>query len=161
MTAAYSPGWGTRVELGDGLERVRRQLQSSIRHPSRTWHDAPVMRGYGVSPSTAHRLVHRLAALGVVAIQTTLGSSGGTRFTFGVRFWRRSPVRRGMVARMMRRPDGQVTLRLLPEKETPPAEPTVEPPERAPIPQRERTRESFGEIMRRHGFRAWEAGNAE
>ena len=99
--AVYSPGWGARVELGAGQARIRDRLAASIRHPSRTWHDAPTMRDYGRSSSTAHRTVHRLAALGVIALQSTLGRAGGVRFTFGVRFWRRSPIRRAGVARIV------------------------------------------------------------
>jgi len=100
--SAWSRGWGARVELGDGQERIRQELVRSIRHPSRSWHVAPVMRGYGRSSSTAHRAIHRLASLGVIALQTTLGAHGETRFTFGVRFWRSYPRRVGQLARMTR-----------------------------------------------------------
>jgi len=160
MSAAYSPGWGARVELGPGQERTRQALVRSIRHPSRTWHQAPAMRGYGTSPSTAHRLVHRLAALGVIAIQTTLGSEGGTRFTFGVRYWRRSPVRRGLLFRLIPSP-GQLGLDPPRELELPaPLEP--EPPEPIPHPHAHPSvPETFAEKLRRHGLdeeKFWKIG---
>jgi hypothetical protein len=95
---AWSAGWGTRVELGPGQELVLGMLRAAVRHPSRTWHRAPRMREYGRSPATAHRHIHRLAALGVIAVQTVLGCDGETRFTFGVSRWLwRPPVRRNLV----------------------------------------------------------------
>ena len=109
------------------------------------------MRDYDRAPSTAHRTIHRLAALGVIALQTTLGRDGSTRFTFGVRFWRRSPVRRGMLARFAAVP-GQVSA-----FDEPAPEPEPEP-ERREIPPANDDRPTFGvrptfdELMRRYGF---------
>ena len=111
MTQAWSAGWRSTITLGDGQERIRARLADSIRHPSRSWHDFAPMRSHGLAPATVHRHVHRLAALGVIAVQTRLGCAGGVRFTFGVRYWRRSPIRRGSLARMTprRRPaPGQI-----------------------------------------------------
>lgn len=99
MTRAYSRGWRADVELGAGQDAIRRQLVAAVAHPSRTWHEAPRIRELGRSPGTAHRTLRRLAALGVVALQSTLGRNGRVRFTFGVHYWRRSPIRRGMLAR--------------------------------------------------------------
>jgi len=99
-TAAYSRGWAADVRLGAGQERVRQRLAGAIRHPSRTWHEAPTFRSYGTSSGTAHRIVHRLAALGVIAIQTALGAHGGVRYTFAVRMWRTYPPRVGMARRI-------------------------------------------------------------
>jgi hypothetical protein len=158
MSAAYSPGWSSRVELGPGQERVRLELQRSIRHRSRTWHDAPRMREFERSSSTAHRILHRLAALGVIAIQTTLGSSGGTRFTFGVRYWRRGPVRRGQLARMRAPSPGQIELLsdLGPATElrTPPVSPGPLP-SRGPARGGQASAGPFSELMRRAGFEPW------
>ena len=97
----YSPGWATWVTLGPAQERMRARLERARRHPSRTWHDSPPLRELAPSPGTAHRTLRRLASLGVVALQTTLGCKGVTRFTFGVKRWRSTlPTRRG-VARMV------------------------------------------------------------
>jgi hypothetical protein len=149
MTAAYSPGWRARVELGAGQERVRQALLASVRHPSRTWHDAPRMRELNRWSSVAHRELHRLAALGVVALQTTRGARGGTRFTFGVRHWHRAPRRIGQLARMFGRAreapaPGQLTLGL------------AEGERRARGPARTSwTPPSAGELLERYGFRPW------
>jgi hypothetical protein len=157
MTAAWSRGWDARVELGPGQERMRQQLLAiakRARHPSRMWAET-TMREHDRSSSTAHRLIHRLHALGVIAIQPTLGSSGGTRFTFGVRFWHRQPVRRGMLARFRPPADGQASLELLPEPEERPPGRIVEEPEREPIPHPHPyppAGETFAEKMRRHGL---------
>jgi hypothetical protein len=111
--AAWSAGWRSAITLGDGQARTRDRMIESIRHPSRSWHDFAPLRSHGLAASTIHRHVHRLAALGVVAVQSTLGCAGGIRFTFGVRYWHRSPIRRANVARMTsrRRPShGQIEL---------------------------------------------------
>jgi hypothetical protein len=126
MTQAWSAGWRSAITLGDACNRrscdhprhfgqahAVAQLQATIRHPSRSWHDAPRMRALNRWPGSAHRLIHRLASLGVIAVQSTLGCAGGIRFTFGVRYWHRSPIRRANVARMTsrRRPSpGQIEL---------------------------------------------------
>jgi len=158
---AYSRGWGSTVKLGSGQEHARRVLAAAIRHPSRAWHEAPTLREMERAPSTAHRLVHRLAALGVIAIQATLGRDGGIRFTFGVRRWRTHPVRAGMVARMIPRPDWQlsawedgVDVPDEPEPPPPPAPrvPWAERPAPGLRPNAEGRRPSFGEMMRRYGF---------
>jgi hypothetical protein len=47
--------------------------------------------------------VHRLAALGVIAIQTELGRDGCVRFTFGVRFWKKGPTFRPSIRRIRAR----------------------------------------------------------
>jgi hypothetical protein len=100
-TTAYSPGWRARIVTGSGQARMLEQLERAKKHPSRTWHDAPKLRAFGISPGTAHRTIHRLAALGLIAIQTTLGRDGGVRFTSAVRFWRRKPIDRRNVRRML------------------------------------------------------------
>jgi len=169
LPLAWSPGWNQRVALGSGLERMLRELRA-IRgaHPSRTWQNARPMRDYERSPGTAHRLIHRLNGLGLIAIQSVLGRFGVVRFTFLVRFWHRQPVRRGMLARFTVSP-GQLalmapedTLPLFPDAGalSPPdapaslAPPIVEPPERPPVPQRDPALagETFAEKMRRHGL---------
>jgi len=164
-----SPGWGSTVRLGSGQDHARRTLAAAIRHPSRAWHDAPTLRSFGRSPGTAHRLVHRLAALGVIAIQATLGRDGGIRFTFGVRRWRTHPIRVGLTRRM--RPAAVAVLQLAawPDDEGPAAEELEEPEPPPPPTKRDRTpwherpeprlrptsdgrRPSFGEMMRRYGY---------
>ena len=111
------------------------------------------MRDYGRSSSTAHRTVHRLAALGVIALQSTLGRAGGVRFTFGVRYWRRSPIRRAGVARIVA---GQVGAFDEPRDELDAAKPRANIPESIPKPaepaRERRERPTFGELMRRNGF---------
>lgn len=165
MIATYSPGWNARVSLGSGQLHMRDALRSSIRHPSRVWHDAAPLRSFGRSPGTAHRLIHRLAALGVIAIQTTLGRDGGVRFTFGVHRWRTAPVRRGASWRM-RTPAiaGQLAAFWKPEQAEPEPEPNIT---NAPDPKRPESTfqppppssngaypgETFGEKMRRYGLK--------
>jgi hypothetical protein len=144
VNGAYSPGWGRAVVLGEGQQAVLDQLRASVRHPSRTWHDAPTMRAFGRSPGTAHRLVHRLQALGVVAIQPTLGRLGGVRFTFGVRRWRYGPHQAGQLRRMLGRrplppPPGQLELFAEPGANAPPA----------------RAAETFSDRLARLGFQPW------
>lgn len=119
----WSAGWQRNVEIGDGQKHIRAELMRHARHPSRTWHETR-MRGLGRSPGTAHRLLHRLAALGVIALQTTLGSAGGTRFTFGVRAWHRGPVRAGMLRRFhVKLAPGQIAYAATDEQPTPAAIP--------------------------------------
>jgi len=99
----YSPGWGTDVELGSGQEHALGILRDvAAENPRFIWHDAPPLRAFDRSPSTAHRVVHRLAALGVIAIEVRRGCQGGIRFTFRVRRWKwTAPVRRALtLARM-------------------------------------------------------------
>jgi hypothetical protein len=147
MNGAYSPGWGRAVVLGDGQQHALDQLRASVRHPSRTWHQAPTMRAFGRSPATAHRLVHRLAALGVVAIQPTLGRLGGVRFTFGVRRWKGGPHQAGQLRRMLaRRPDPQPAGQL---------ELWAEPPA---IAQGAPPGETFAQAVARYGLRPWWKG---
>jgi hypothetical protein len=161
-----SPGWGSRVLLGPGQDHARRVLLGSIRHPSRAWHEAPTLRSFERSPGTAHRLVHRLAALGVVALQSTLGRDGGIRFTFGVRRWRTHPVRVGLSRRM--RPARPAVAQLaawpddeLEEPEPPPARsrPVAWADRPAPtlVPTPDGRRPSFREELERHGFRVPDA----
>lgn len=136
MTGVYSPGWRARVELGPGQEHVCDELRRSIRHPSRTWHDTR-MRSLRRAPSTAHRVLHRLAALGVIALQTTLGAAGGTRFTFGVRPWHVGPVRRGMLRRFhVKLAPGQVAYAMTDEDGAAPAlpAPLADPFSVGPLP---------------------------
>lgn len=157
MAAVWSLGWGARVELGAGQEHVRRELVASIRHPSRTWHVAPRMRDLNRWPSVAHREIHRLAALGVIAVQTTLGAHGETRFTFGVRFWRSRPINRAQLVRM--RPaiilarfqpaPGQLAAWVPPEKPDAPEPPEKPRPDEPRLPD---GRPTFDELMRRNGF---------
>ena len=165
MTATattWSPGWGSRVMLGTGQAHTLGVLRASIHHPSRTWHDAPRLRAFGRSSSTAHRALRRLASLGVVALQASLGCQGGVRFTLGVRRWRWEPPRRAHLVRMVH---GQ--LELLPDdggQDRPRPAETDKPPETAPL-ERPRTPETggggvhvhsgFTERMTLAGFRAW------
>jgi hypothetical protein len=102
MTTVGSPGWGTSVELGPRQAHVLAWMRASVKHPSRTWHRAPVMRDYGTSTAIVHRCIHRLASLGVIAVQTVRGCRGETRFTFGVRRWKWTPPTRRGVARWRR-----------------------------------------------------------
>jgi len=164
LPLVWSPGWSARVRLGTGLEYMRKQLEDvTARNPSHTWADVPQLRSFERSPGTAHRLVHRLAALGVIALQRrALGCHGGLRFTFGVRRFLWRPPRRAQVARMgVLVPQGQ--LELLPETPTKPPE-IAKPPETAP-PERPRTPENgdggvrvqseFQRGLARHGFAGW------
>jgi hypothetical protein len=155
VTAAHSAGWGARVELGPGQDRIVGMLRAiAARRPSHTWHETRT-RAHERSSSTAHRTLHRLAALGVIAIQPTLGRSGGMRFTFGVRYWRRGPVRRGQLARMRAPSPGQIELL----SDLGPAAAT--PSGRGPLPSRGPARGGqasagpFSELMRRAGFEPW------
>lgn len=107
MRTVESLGWGTNVTLGSGQADMLDQLQAAVKHPSRTWHRAPRMRDLGRWPSANHRVIHRLAALGVIAVQTTYGTdpqhpgrASFVRFTFGVRRWLWRPPSRRQVARM-------------------------------------------------------------
>jgi hypothetical protein len=164
LPLVWSPGYGAPVFLGDGQARTYQQLQRvAARHPSRTWHDAPPMRGFGVSPGTAHRLVHGLARRGVVAVQSTLGCHGVVRFTFGVHRFLWRPPRRAQVARItagqleLLPPDDQAQDRLKPPEQ-------AKPPETAPL-ERPRTPENgesgvrvqseFARKMAAAGLRAW------
>jgi hypothetical protein len=102
----WSPGWGTEVILGSGQAHVFGILETvADRERGIKWHDAPPMREFGRSPSVVHQHLHRLAALGVIAIQTTLGRYGGVRFTFRGRRWKfTAPARRVLtMARMKMR----------------------------------------------------------
>jgi hypothetical protein len=60
------------------------------------------MRAFGKSSSTIHRHIHRMAELGVIAIQARRGCRGGIRFSFRPRRWKWSlPVRHALtLARM-------------------------------------------------------------
>jgi hypothetical protein len=138
MSAVFrlpSPGWDTDVFAGKGLARVyaeMRAIEAKPRHRSRTWYELRSLRSYGFAASTMHRLVHRLFALGVVLIQPVRGCHGRIRFSFGVPYWHRHPVRLGMLRRFTGRiAPGQMTLlpapAVLPVR---PAQqgPTVSPP---------------------------------
>jgi hypothetical protein len=160
----YSPGWGAPVAIGAGQAHIAAQLAGSIRHPSRQWHDAPTLRAFGRSSSTAHRAIHRLAALGVIAIQTRLGAAGGVRFTFGVRRWRHGPARRGMVARMLAGPNVSRETLLRAEDDgpedhdPPPRRPPPVPYAQRPAPTYKPTPDgrqpTFAELMARYGYGA-------
>jgi hypothetical protein len=79
---------GALVGLGSRQAAIYERAQREARrHPSRTWAAFPPMRSFGVSPSVISRGIHRLAELGVMAIQPVLGCQGEIRFTFGVRPW--------------------------------------------------------------------------
>jgi hypothetical protein len=142
MTAAatWSRGWGCGVWLGEGQAHAQAVLRAAVRHKSRTWHQAPPLRAFDRSPGTAHRNIHDLVRLGVVAIQASLGCQGGIRFTFGVARFMWRPPRRAQVARMgVLVPQGQLDLRL---PETAPKPPEIDkPPETAPL-ERPRTAEN-------------------
>jgi hypothetical protein len=121
MIRTVSPGWcGRMVELGDGQEWMLAELRAIAarsRHKSRLWHELRPLREHDRAPSTVHRLVHRLAALGVVAIDPVRGCRGMVRFTFGVLPWKFLEPRRGQLARMRARVQvsfGQLTLELIP-----------------------------------------------
>ena len=114
----YSAGWGMDVAIGSGQAHalgIMREVAAG--NPGRRWHDLPPLRELGRSPSTAHRVVHRLAALGIVAIQARRGCKGGIRFTFRVRRWKwGNPVRHALtLARMTaRRVVGAIRAALVP-----------------------------------------------
>ena len=163
MTAAiWSRGWASTVELGDGQERMRRELERSIRHPSRSWHDAPRMRAFGRSSSTANRLIHRLRKLGVIAIQPTLpqrgprksqGCHGGLRFTFGVRHWHRGYIRRRQLARISA---GQIGMGLAEERARISRGPATSPPVvRVLAVSQPAAATTFDAAMIAAGFRPW------
>jgi len=106
MSTVYSPGWGTDVALGSGQAHLLELLHEiAARNPRHAWHELPPLRELGWSPSVAHRLIHRVAALGVIAIDVRRGCKGGIRFSFRVRrFLWRSPVRHALsLARMTAR----------------------------------------------------------
>lgn len=162
MTLAYSPGWRADVTLGSSQTRTLDLLRvAAKRHPSRSWHYAPRMRDVEPSPGTAHRNVHALARLGLIALQSTLGRLGFVRFTFGVRAWRSQPyglARRRAVARIAA---GQLALALALADDGPSPPPpardglvdgirkrTGARPDRMPSPD-----EPLDEILRRHGVR--------
>jgi hypothetical protein len=96
----WAPGWGTNVELGSGQARLLEILRAvAARNPHQDWHELPPLRELGWSPSTAHRLIHRLAALGLTGIQVRRGCQGGIRFTLRPRRWKwTAPVRRAVTA---------------------------------------------------------------
>jgi hypothetical protein len=137
----YSPGWRARIEAGAAQARMLERLERAKKHPSRTWHDAPTMRELDRSPGTAHRTLHRLAALGLIAIQTTLGRDGGVRFTTAVRFWRNRPINRRNVKRMLAAAvaPGQIALAHALEPD---------PPVYRVIPDRPVPADRFGECQR-------------
>jgi hypothetical protein len=91
------------VELGSDQAHILAVLRGAVKHPSRTWHRAPVMRAYGRHPFVVYRGIHRIAALGMIAVQTVIGCRGETRFTFGVRRWLWRPPNRRGVGRIARR----------------------------------------------------------
>jgi hypothetical protein len=169
ITTTYSRGWGSAVALGPGQDHARRVLLEAIRHPSRAWHEAPTLRSFDRSPGTAHRLVHRLAALGVIAVQSTLGRDGGIRFTFGVRRWRTYPVRVGLSRRMHRSGPAVAQLAAWPDDELEEPDPPPGPAPRAPrmpwadrpgpelVPTPDGRRPTFREELERHGFRVPDA----
>ena len=141
MTAATvgSAGWGCPVQLWEGQQHVLGVLRASMRHKSRAWHQAPTLRSFGRSPGTAHRVLHRLAAVGVIALQPRLprfgprksqGCHGGLRFTFGVQRFLWTPPRRGQLARMSA---GQ--LALLPDDGGPSTSSLQKPPKTQPPPE--------------------------
>jgi hypothetical protein len=149
----WSPGWGHQVKLGEGQQHVLATLHRvAKRNPSHTWHDAPPLRSLDRWPAIAHREIHRLVGLGMIALQATLpqhgprksqGCQGGLRFTFGVKRWRWDQPRRGQRHRMLAVPDGQLEL----GGELPPTSSSLQkppethgPPENAP-PERPRTPE--------------------
>jgi hypothetical protein len=65
------------------------------------------LRAFGPWSGTTHRVIHRLAALGVIAIQTgparLFGCEGFVRFTFTVRRWKSGPTRRPSIWRIRAR----------------------------------------------------------
>jgi hypothetical protein len=150
-----APGYGGQaVLIGVGQARVLGQLRAVRNpHPSRLWTEAPRFRELRPSsPGSAHRDLSRLAALGVVAVQTiALGCLGGVRFTFGVRLRRPYGLRRGLLAAFAP-VAGQVGAFDEPADELPPAKPPDPPKVDEPDARRRRERPSFGELMERYGF---------
>jgi hypothetical protein len=148
MRSIHSTGWGIDVVLGSGQSRVLEVLESiAAREPRRKWHDAPPMREFGGAPSRVHQHLHRLAALGVIAIETRLGRYGGVRFTFRGRRWKwDAPARRAITLARMKIVDLRAALPSM-----------FHPPIRTPSKKNEpRTGTlpgpTFGELMAQAGF---------
>jgi len=147
VTLARSPGLsGALVGLGsrqDAMLGVMRR--ATRRHPSRTWAKLPPLRTFDCAASTAHRAVHALARLGLVALQATLGREGEIRFTFGVRPWSGPLASTRRTLARMRGPlpasPGQLTLALPATVPRPGPEPAGGP--------------TFGERMAAAGLAAW------
>ena len=145
----WSPGWGTGVVLGDGQRAMVAELERiAKRNPSQMWHETR-MRALGRLPGKAHALVWSLRSRGVIAVQKPLrGCLGGTQFTFGVRYWRRAPIRAGMLRRFHVQHPPQMELAAAG------MEVLAEPP-RQPEPPRVPATGTFGDLMAGAGFAPW------
>lgn len=109
MRTAYSPGWGRDIVLGPVQSAMTTVLEGiAARDPGGSWHELPPTRTLG-EPGSVSRTLHRLAELGVIALEVRRGRYGGLRFTFRPRRWKWSaPARRALtLARMKLRSVGQ------------------------------------------------------
>lgn len=157
---AYSPTYGARVALGPTQAAVYScvmALTADGRRPCVTLADLSARVGKPVS--SVHVALGRLRALGLIGMAARMGRTGGHRL------WRagHSAIRMGLdparhrraIARIVRRwwsatafTRRELEARPVPAPDAPGTVGPAGDPPAAPGP-------SFGELLRRHGFRPW------